>query len=49
MNVKRLERQILRERVDQILVGDGRREPRLGAAALDRGNEQRLEPVAVTP
>src|SRR5262245_15466929 len=47
--LKRIEVDILRERVDQIVVGNCRREAWFGAAALDRGGEHRLEPLSLLP
>ncbi len=44
--LERLEWQVLRQGVHQVLVGHGRRELRLGAAALDGGDQQRLRAAA---
>src|SRR5688572_4817597 len=44
LTFERLEREVLRQRVDQVFVGDGRRKLRIAAAALDRRRQQRFEP-----
>ena len=40
-----VERQVLRQGVHQLVVGNGRRDVHLGARALDHRTNQRLEPV----